>query len=91
MNLTITPLEVNTMNVKEIMEYIESEFIIINNTPCNICGGSYITESSGFNIEDGTPSNVTSCVCEDCGNKKNFFFRAPIGSLNPLDVKEQLN
>lgn len=79
------------MNVRELMKYIESEFIIINNTPCNICGGRYITESSGFNIEDGTPSNVTSCVCEDCGNRKEFFFRAPIGGLNPVNDTTELN
>lgn len=79
------------MNVREIMKYIESEFIIINNTPCNICGGSYITESSGFDIEDGMPSNVTSCVCESCGSRKDFYFRAPVGSLNPIPDNAELN
>ncbi len=79
------------MNVREVMKFIESEFIIINNTPCNICGGRYITESSGFNIEEGTPSNVTSCVCEGCGNRKEFFFRAPIGPLSPITEKSELN
>ncbi len=79
------------MNIREIMKYIESEFIIINNTPCNICGGKYITESSGFDIENGTPSNITSCVCEECGNKKDFYFRAPIGGLNIQKEKKELN
>lgn len=79
------------MNIREIMKYIESEFIIINNTPCNICGGRYITESSGFDIENGQPSNITSCVCEDCGSKKDFYFRAPIGGLSLQKDKKELN
>lgn len=79
------------MNIREIMKYIESEFIIINNTPCNICGGKYITESSGFDIENGMPSNITSCICESCGSRKDFYFRAPMGGLNVQKDKKELN
>lgn len=79
------------MNVREIMKYIESEFIIINNTPCNLCGGRYITESSGFDFDNGMPSNITSCVCENCGNRKDFSFRAPLGSMNLQQEKKEMN
>lgn len=79
------------MNVKELMEFVESEYIIINNTPCEICGGRYINEANGFNFENGIPSNVSSCVCESCGNRKEFFFRAPIAGLPMSDSNMELN
>lgn len=79
------------MNVREIMKYIESEYIIINNTPCEICGGRYITEGNGFNFEGGVASNVTTCYCENCGNKKEFFFRAPISGVSPEAEANKLN
>ena len=27
------------------MKYIESEFYVINDTPCEICGGEYVAEN----------------------------------------------
>lgn len=79
----------NTLNVRELMKYIESEYIIINNTPCSICGGKFITEGNGFNFEGGIPSNVTTCYCENCGNRKEFFFRAPFAGVNmEAEIKE---
>ncbi len=79
------------MNVRELMEYVESEYIIINNTPCELCGGTYITEGNGFNFENGVPTNVTQCVCEQCGNRKEFSFMAPFSGPNSGDVKKELN
>lgn len=79
------------MNVHEIMRYIESEYIIINNTPCNICGGKFITESYGFEFDSGIPANVTNCICEDCGNRKDFHFRAPMTGFNIQEDSPELN
>lgn len=79
------------MDYIELMKFIESEYIIINNTPCEICGGNFITEGTGFNFENGIPSTVSVCVCERCGNKKDFLFRSPLSSLNLLDELEDLN
>lgn len=76
------------MNVKELMQFVESEYVVINNTPCEICGGRYITEANGFNFENGVPSNVSSCVCESCGNKREFYFRAPIAGIKTSDSME---
>lgn len=81
----------HAMNVSELMKYIESEYIIINNTPCSICGGNYITEGNGFNFEGGVPSNITSCYCEVCGNRKEFLFRAPFAAMNLETEVRELN
>ncbi|PKK39949.1 hypothetical protein ABB02_00738 [Clostridiaceae bacterium JG1575] len=79
------------MNVMDAMRFIESEFIIINSTPCSVCGGHYITESSGFHVADHAAMNVTSCYCERCGSRKDFSFRAPqISSMDP-STSIQLN
>ncbi|HID0820010.1 TPA: metal-binding protein, partial [Clostridium botulinum] len=40
------------MTLREIMKYIESEFSIINKTPCDICGGSYLTKDLSINLLD---------------------------------------
>ncbi len=65
------------MTIKEIMKYIESEYSVINDTPCEICGGEYLTENLKINIIDGVPYDICSCVCCNCGHEKNFEFCAP--------------
>ena len=62
------------MNLNEIMEFLESEYIVINNTPCEVCGGDYLTDSVGLTFDGIRPQNLTICVCEDCGHKKEFVF-----------------
>lgn len=79
------------MNMNELMKFVESEYIVINNTPCEVCGGSYLTESVGFSLENGTPHNLTSCVCERCGHEKEFLFRAPFITGPGVDIGEELH
>ena len=80
------------MNLNEVMKFVESEYIIINNTPCDICGGDYLTESVGLTFENGKPENITHCVCESCGHEREFSFRAPfISPMNQEPDHEELN
>ena len=79
------------MDYRQLMEFVESEYIIINNTPCDICGGEYITEGTGFHFENGVPSTVSACVCERCGNRKDFLFRSPLSSLTVVEENTDLN
>lgn len=79
------------MTVNDIMEFIESEYIVINNTPCEICGGEFITEATGLYFENGVSGTISHCVCSKCGNRKDFLFRAPVSSLNIMQDKEELN
>lgn len=65
------------MTIREIMKYIESEYSVINNSPCEVCGGEYITEDLGIDIVDGIPYDICSCVCSHCGHEKTFEFCAP--------------
>lgn len=81
------------MNLNEIMEFLESEYIVINNTPCEVCGGNYLTDSVGLTFDGIKPQNLSVCVCENCGHRKEFVFRAPfVNSLSNIDFdKEGLN
>lgn len=81
------------MNLNEVMKFVESEYIIINNTPCELCGGNFLTESAGLSFENGKPENITHCVCEKCGHEHEFLFRAPfINTMDNLDTNsEELN
>ncbi|KEI06781.1 metal-binding protein [Clostridium botulinum] len=65
------------MVLHDIMKYIESEYNIINSTPCEICGASYITENLEVHIVDNIPYDVCICVCPKCGHEKYFKFCAP--------------
>lgn len=65
------------MLVNDIMKYIESEYGIINSTPCELCGSSYIVENLEIHIVDSIPYDVCVCVCPDCGHEKSFSFYAP--------------
>ncbi|MEL7596812.1 MAG: metal-binding protein [Clostridiaceae bacterium] len=65
------------MVLRDIMKYIESEYGIINSTPCQICGSSYIVEDLEIHIIDNIPYDVCICVCPECGHEKIFTFCAP--------------
>ena len=65
------------MLIRDIMKYIESEYDIINSTPCEVCGGSYIAESLEIHVVDNIPYDISVCVCEECGHEKAFRFFAP--------------
>jgi len=74
------------MNLNEVMKFVESEYIVINNTPCELCGGSYLTESGGLSFENGKAENITHCICEKCGHEREFSFRAPF--INTMDNQD---
>lgn len=65
------------MTFKDIMKYIESEYEVINLTPCEVCGGYYMAEDLQVAIIDGTPYDICSCICSECGYEKTFQFNAP--------------
>jgi hypothetical protein len=65
------------MTLKEIMKYIESEYKVINLTPCEVCGGEYFAEELDVSLIDGEPFNICECVCSNCGHEKAFLFFAP--------------
>lgn len=77
------------MTIKEIMKFIESEYNIINNTPCEICGGEYMAEELEIDVIDGLPYDVCSCVCPICGNERTFQFCAPF--TNEKEFKKAKN
>ncbi|MBU5486217.1 metal-binding protein [Clostridium sp. MSJ-11] len=65
------------MTIKDIMEFIESEYKIINNTPCEVCGGEYFADDLNVDLIDDIPHDICICVCSDCGHEKIFEFYAP--------------
>ncbi|MDP4178238.1 MAG: metal-binding protein [Bacillota bacterium] len=65
------------MTYREIMKYIESEYNIINSTPCHVCGGKYLANDLEVVLMDNMPYDVCECVCTKCGNEKTFEFVAP--------------
>lgn len=65
------------MTVRDIMKYIESEYEVINLTPCEVCGGDFFVEDLSIALIDDIPYDVCSCVCSDCGHEKLFEFCAP--------------
>ena len=71
------------MTFKDIMKYIESEYEVINLTPCEVCGGYYIAEDLHLAVIDGFPYDMCSCVCSECGFEKTFQFNAPF-----IDAKD---
>lgn len=76
------------MTLNQIMKYIESEYEIINSTPCKLCGGNFITDSIELHIIDSLPIDVCECVCENCGNKKTFRFSSPLMISNEESLNE---
>lgn len=73
------------MTLKEIMKYIESEYKIINNTPCEVCGGEYFADELEIELIDDEPYDICECVCSNCGHEKTFEFLAPF--VNEKDFK----
>ncbi|MCY6370162.1 metal-binding protein [Clostridium ganghwense] len=65
------------MVLHDIMKYIESEYDIINSTPCEVCGDSYIAEDLEIHIVNDIPYDVCICTCAKCGHEKLFKFCAP--------------
>lgn len=65
------------MTAREIMKYIESEYHVINHTPCELCGGEFHAEEVEIALIDDMPYDVLVCVCENCGNERTFEFSAP--------------
>lgn len=65
------------MVLNDIMKYIESEFSVINDTHCEVCGGDYLAQELEVEIIDGVPYDVCDCICSSCGYEKSFEFFAP--------------
>lgn len=80
------------MTVRDIMKYIESEYKVINHTPCDVCGGDYLTEDIEIALIDDIPFDICSCVCSNCGHEKIFEFIAPyIEGKRINKLKKNLN
>ncbi|GAA0785397.1 metal-binding protein [Hathewaya limosa] len=62
---------------KETMLYIESEYSIINSTPCEFCGSNLIIDELYVEFIEGYPHHLCICTCSKCGNEKVFAFSAP--------------
>ncbi|MFX0548380.1 metal-binding protein [Hathewaya histolytica] len=62
---------------KETMVYIESEYSIIHETPCEFCGKDFKIEDMSVEFIEGTPHHFCYCTCNNCGNEKMFVFLAP--------------
>ncbi|MFA9397328.1 MAG: metal-binding protein [Clostridiaceae bacterium] len=75
------------MTILDVMKYVESEFSIITKTPCEICGGDYITEDIDVYEDDGILYDYVECICSNCGFEKNFKFTAPFIE-DPKDEKK---
>ncbi|MBL4936378.1 metal-binding protein [Clostridium sp. YIM B02515] len=65
------------MTVRDIMKYIESEYKVINHTPCEMCGGDFLTEEIQVAVIDNIPYDICSCICSNCGHERVFEFGAP--------------
>lgn len=80
------------MTVRDIMKYIESEYKVINLTPCEVCGGDYLTEEIEIALIDDIPFDICSCVCSSCGHERVFEFIAPyIEGKKANNLKKNLN
>ncbi|MBU5592153.1 metal-binding protein [Clostridium sp. MSJ-4] len=80
------------MTIREIMKYIESEYEVINRTPCEVCGGAYLAEDLDITLVDGIPFDVCDCICSHCGHEKSFMFTAPfVEEDNGLALARKLN
>ena len=80
------------MTLREIMQYRESEFEVISVTPCEVCGGAYVAESSSVAVIDDMAYDICGCICSSCGYEKVFEFAAPFVVEENLDnIKNNLN
>lgn len=65
------------MTIKDVMKFIESEYNVINNTPCEMCGGELLADYSNVDLIDDIPHDICFCICSHCGHEKVFEFYAP--------------
>ncbi|MFL0195619.1 metal-binding protein [Clostridium sp. WILCCON 0269] len=80
------------MIIKDIMKYLESEYLVISYTPCEICGGDYITRYSNVILIDDIPYDICDCICSNCGHEKTFQFCAPfIKDESMVNIRTILN
>lgn len=80
------------MTINDIMKYVESEYSVINNTPCEICGGGFIAEGLGIEMINNMPYDICECVCSKCGHEKTFEFIAPFADeKNMKKIMKRLN
>ncbi|MCI1944907.1 metal-binding protein [Clostridium luticellarii] len=80
------------MTIRDIMKYIESEYSVINDTPCEICGGDYIAKDSDIVVINGIPYDICDCICSECGHEKTFQFCAPFAEdTGTTSIKNMLN
>lgn len=79
------------MNIRDIMQYIESEYEVINRTPCEICGGEFFADGLEISLIDGEPFDICECVCSSCGHEKEFVFSAPFIDPKLKKIKRCLN
>ena len=80
------------MNLRDIMKYIESEYKVINNTFCEICGSEYITEDFDIILINNEPYDICECVCRNCGHEKIFEFHAPfVEKKDYSKLKKKMN
>lgn len=79
------------MIITDIMKYIESEYNVINNTPCEVCGGDYGAEELEILIINNEPYDVCVCSCSKCGHEKIFEFHAPFILENNFNYQNDLN
>lgn len=76
-NHYVQKVQEDIMTVRDIMKYIESEFKIINHTPCEVCGGGFIAEEIQIAFINDLPYDICACTCSNCGHSKIFEFSAP--------------
>jgi hypothetical protein len=79
------------MTIREIMKFIESEYEVINRTPCEVCGGDYFAEDLEVSVIDGEPFDICECICANCGHERAFMFFAPFIIENRKKLKHNLN
>lgn len=80
------------LTIRDIMKYIESEYLVINDTPCEICGGEFIAEDLNIDVINGVPYDVCNCFCSNCGYEKTFEFCAPFIVEEDLrQIKNNMN
>lgn len=80
------------MIFRDFMKYIESEYTIVNNTPCEVCGGQYEAEEMDINILEGIPYDTMVCTCSKCGHERIFSFTIPVIDKKGFTVdKKDLN
>ncbi|MBU5269979.1 metal-binding protein [Clostridium cochlearium] len=73
------------MIITDIMKYIESEYKIISQTPCEVCGGHFFADYLDIDIVEGIPHDICNCICSKCGHEKIFQFYAPFVEDESLD------